>query len=164
MIVPPCCVRLCFGAAASLQDVPAWDILKCHTPRVETLVTPHTLIVRSVQVSDRQLFDTICAGAPKEAASSSGHLSFVADRAEVAVRTCSEVGCTSRVEALSYLGRHFRIILSYIQDEETDEEVGCRCCMQSSNAFPAIYILSWILDTQLRLQNATHVEVCVSHC
>lgn len=137
------------------------------TPWSKTLVTLHILSVRSAQVSDRQLFDAICAGAPKEAASGSGHLSFVADRAEVALRTCSEIGCTSRVEALSYLGRHFRIILPYVQDEETDEEVGSRCCMQSSctglcSAFPVIHILSWILDTLLRLQNNTHLDICVS--
>jgi hypothetical protein len=79
--------------------------------------------VVSVQVTDRELFAAVCAGAPKDEVASSGHSSFVADRAEVALRTCSKIDCTSKVEVLSYLGKHFRIVLPYIQEDETDEEV-----------------------------------------
>lgn len=84
--------------------------------------------VFSVQVTDRELFDVICVGAPKEEGSGSGHSSFVADRAEVALRTCNKLGCTSQVEVLSYIGKHFRIALPNIQDHETDEEVWLLCC------------------------------------
>ena len=84
-----------------------------------------------MQVTDKELFDVICSGAPTEEGSGgSGHSSFVADRAEVALRTCNAYGYSSRVEVLSYLGEHFRIVLPYIQDNETDEEVRGLLCAE----------------------------------
>lgn len=88
-----------------------------------------------MQATDKELFDVICAGAPREDGSGSGHSSFVADRAEVALRTCAKIGCTSRVEVLSYLGMHFRIVLPHILEHESDEQV---CCVLITALHPVL--------------------------
>ena len=78
---------------------------------------------RMSQVTDRQLYDRIVAGAPVATSAASGHVAFVADRAEMALRTCRAMGCRSRAEVLSYLGRHFRVALHNVLDSDTDVEV-----------------------------------------
>ena len=76
------------------------------------------------QVSDRQLFERIVAGC---AATESGHEAFVADRAELIVRTAAALRCRSRSEVLAYLGTHFRGALRNVAAGDSDIEVRRAC-------------------------------------
>lgn len=75
-----------------------------------------------MQVTDKELYHLITAGAPLSP-SGSGHASFLADRAEIALRTGAKMGCSTRVEALMHLGKHFRVALPNTIDSDTDIEV-----------------------------------------
>jgi DNA-directed RNA polymerase I subunit RPA2 len=78
----------------------------------------------AAQVTDRELYAIICTAVPKEEeVTGSDHLTFVADRVEVALRTCGQIGCISNVDVIEYVGNHFRLILPNIQDHLTNEEV-----------------------------------------
>lgn len=74
-------------------------------------------------MSDKELYDRIVSGAPAADATASGHESFVADRAEMALRTASKMALRSQADVLCYLGRHFRIALPNTLDIDTDIEV-----------------------------------------
>ena len=78
------------------------------------------------QVSDKELYNRIVAGAPSSDAAGGGHKSFVADRAEMALQTAAKIGCRSQAEALAYLGRHFRVTLRNALDGDSDVQVRCQ--------------------------------------
>jgi hypothetical protein len=80
-----------------------------------------------LQVTDKEVFDAItCSTA---AQSDGGHASFVADRAEVAIRTAAKMGCASQQEALAYLGKHFRVVLPHVLEDAGDIEVCDGFCL-----------------------------------
>ena len=80
-------------------------------------------------MSDKQLYDRIVAGCPGGEGSEGGHSMFVADRAELAVRTAAAMGCRSRSEFLIHLGRHFRVSLPNVIETDSDMQV---CFSESS--------------------------------
>lgn len=75
------------------------------------------------QVSDKQLYEHIVAGAPAASSQAGGHEIFVADRAEVSLRTANSLGYRSRAEVLAYLGSHFRSMLPSSAGCDSDLEV-----------------------------------------
>ena len=74
-------------------------------------------------MTDKELFDRIVAGAPANDSSGSGHVSFVADRAEMALRTVNQMGHHSRAQALTHLGKYFRVALPATLDSDSDIQV-----------------------------------------
>lgn len=86
----------------------------------------------AAQVTDKELFDLITAGAVSTP-DGSGHASFLADRAEVSLRTAARMGCRTRVEALVHLGKHFRVVLPNVTDTDSDLEV----CDHNALTMPA---------------------------
>lgn len=76
-----------------------------------------------MQVTDRELYDRIVAGAPAGDGEAGGHESFVADRAEMALRAAALLRRRSRREVLTYLGDHFRVALPGTLDSDSAEDV-----------------------------------------
>jgi thiazole synthase ThiGH ThiG subunit len=85
-----------------------------------------------VQTTDKALYDRIVAGSASAESAASGHEAFVADRAEMALRTCAAMGCRSQAEVLEYLGKHFRVTLPNTLDVDTDIEA---CVLLDFRAF-----------------------------
>eukprot|EP00798_Chlamydomonas_sp_ICE-L_P010691 gene10691-12383_t len=85
--------------------------------RSEFFIPAGILLKCFLEVSDRELYEKIVAGAPPD----SGHAAFVAERAELLLTDAAKSGLQTRAQCLEYLGSHFRIVLG-LPARKTDFE------------------------------------------
>lgn len=87
--------------------------------RAEFFIPAGVLLKCFLEVSDKELYDKLLAGA----VGGGGHAEFVAERAEMLIREAGKLGLGTRARSLEYLGNHFRVILD-VPPGMSDYDVG----------------------------------------
>ncbi|GIL75864.1 hypothetical protein Vretimale_5574 [Volvox reticuliferus] len=87
--------------------------------RAEYFIPAGILLKCFLEVSDRELYAKLVAGAPP----GTGAAAFLAERAELLLRQANRPELRTKTQCIEYLGRHFRVVLNQ-PDSASHYEVG----------------------------------------